>query len=354
MKNLSSKNILLIGRRWSTRGLNNDFEHFLKFFPGSNHVTNKELKNFDNYIYRFAKRNTGNSSYSSLSVALEHKALATLIKKNIKLVHYWFGDHDYYYGHWFKRIFGIKLVVNLFFSIEELERRMPIKDHLQSADLITCSGYAQLEYLKQFINPEILVYLPLGVDTKFFHFSDNLNKRDKNLIVCIGNNRRDYATLKKIYLMLKISNPDIKLKLAGSKHGRVYFKDTPEVEFLPFLNDKEFRSLYHRASVLILPLLEGGSSQTVNEALSSGLPIVTNKFPNLSDYTKTNSVIKHLPGDYKNMAKSCLNILNNRQKFLKKSLEGRKYIEKYEFQNIKSKLIEIYRNKLGLDLENKP
>ena len=53
------------------------------------------------------------------------------------------------------------------------------------------------------------------------------------------------------------------------------------------------------------------------------------------------------------MAKSCLNILNNRQKFLKKSLEGRKYIEKYEFQNIKSKLIEIYRNKLGLDLENK-
>ena len=93
--------------------------------------------------------------------------------------------------------------------------------------------------------------------------------------------------------------------------------DTPEVEFLPFLNDKEFRNLYHRASLLILPLLEGGSSQTVNEALSSGLPIITNKFPNLSDYTKTNSVIKHLPGDYKKMAKSCLNILNNRQEFLK-------------------------------------
>ena len=85
MKNLLSKNILLIGRRWSTRGLNNDFEHFLKFFPGSNHVTNKELKNFDNYIYRFAKRNTGNRSYSSLSVALEHKALATLIKKTSSL-----------------------------------------------------------------------------------------------------------------------------------------------------------------------------------------------------------------------------------------------------------------------------
>ena len=170
--------------------------------------------------------------------------------------------------------------------------------------------------------------------------------------MCIGNNRRDYATLKKVYLKLKTSNPSIKLKLAGSKPGKEYFTDTPEVEFLPFLNDNAFRDLYRKASLLILPLLEGGSSQTVNEALSSGLPIVTNKFPNLSDYTKTDSVIKHLPGDYKKMANSCLSILNNRKEFLKKSLAGRKYIEKYEFQNIKNKLLNIYKYNLGLNLED--
>ena len=107
--------------------------------------------------------------------------------------------------------------------------------------------------------------------------------------------------------------------MAGSKPGQEYFTDTPEVEFLPFLNDNEFRDLYRKASVLILPLLEGGSSQTVNEALSSGLPIVTNEFPNLSDYTKTDSVIKHSPGDYKKMANSCLNILNNRIKYFTNS-----------------------------------
>ena len=172
-------------------------------------------------------------------------------------------------------------------------------------------------------------------------------------MVCIGNNRRDYITLKKIYLQLKLSNPNIKLKLAGSKPGKVYFSDRPEVEFLPFLTDAEFRDLYHKASVLILPLLEGGSSQTVNEALSCGLPIVTNDFPNLSDYTKTDSVNKHLPGDYKSMANSCLTILNNRQKFFKKSLEGRKFIEKYEFQNIKTKLVGIYNDNLGLKIENR-
>ena len=94
--------------------------NIFEFFPGSNHITNKE-SNFDNYIYRFAKENW-NSSYSSLSVALEHKALATVIKKNIKLVHYWFGDHDYYYGYWFKRIFEIKLVVNLFSQLKATKK----------------------------------------------------------------------------------------------------------------------------------------------------------------------------------------------------------------------------------------
>ena len=81
MNNVSTKKILIIGRRWSTRGLNNDFEHFLSFFPGSIHVTNKELGKFDNRIYRFLKSKTGNSCYSSLSVALEHQALMKMIPR---------------------------------------------------------------------------------------------------------------------------------------------------------------------------------------------------------------------------------------------------------------------------------
>tara|TARA_B100000900_G_scaffold131157_1_gene110959 strand:- start:1381 stop:2445 length:1065 start_codon:yes stop_codon:yes gene_type:complete len=351
MNNLSTKKILLIGRRWSTRGLNNDFEHFLSFFPGSIHVTNKELGKFDNRIYRFLKFKSGNSCYSSLSVALEHQALMNIIKHKIKVVHYWFGDHDYYYGYWLKRIFGVKLVINLFFSIEELEGRMPNKSHLQEADLITCSGYAQLDYLKQFIDEKKLAYLPLGVDTNFFSFANISNRRDKNLIVCIGNNRRDYATLKNIYLKIKLSIPHIKLKLAGAKPGKVYFKDLPEVEFLPFLNDIEFRDLYRKASLLVLPLLEGGSSQTINEALSSGLPIVTNDHPNLSDYTRTGAVIKHQQGDYNGMANSCIKILSNEKELLKMAKLGRRFIEKYDFINIKNKLLEIYSKNLDLNLE---
>ena len=97
--------------------------------------------------------------------------------------------------------------------------------------------------------------------------------------------------------------------------------------------------------------MEGGSSQTSNEALSSGLPIVTKNHPNLSDYTRTGAVIKHQPGDYSGMANSCIEILTNEKELLKMAKVGRRFIEKYDFINIKNKLLEIYNKNLDLNLE---
>ena len=128
---------------------------------------------------------------------LNLNVLKKLIANDIKIIHYWFDDHDYYYGFLFKKLFGSKIIINLFFSLEELERRMPNKRHLKEADLITCSGKAQIDYLSTFIIRNKLAYLPLGIDTKSFRPLKGKNNRDKNLVICVGNNRRDYSTLKK-------------------------------------------------------------------------------------------------------------------------------------------------------------
>ena len=57
---------------------------------------------------------------------------------------------------------------------------MPNKLHLKNADLITCSGKAQIEYLKEFIDEKKLAYLPLGVDTKVFFPQEIKIKETKN------------------------------------------------------------------------------------------------------------------------------------------------------------------------------
>ena len=79
MKNLYPNNLLFVGRNWSTMGANNTFENLLNFFPKAISVTSKDLGGFDNRIYRYLKNKTGNSCYSSLSVALE----INVLKKSI-------------------------------------------------------------------------------------------------------------------------------------------------------------------------------------------------------------------------------------------------------------------------------
>jgi len=350
MKKLYPNNLLFVGRNWSTMGANNTFENLLNFFPEAINVTSKDLSGFDNRIYRHLKNKTGNSCYSSLSVALELNVLKKSLCNKINIIHYWFGDHDYYYGFLFKKLLGSKIIINLFFSLEELERRMPNKLHLKKADLITCSGRAQIDYLSTFISSNKLAYLPLGVDTQSFRPLKGKNIRDKNLVICVGNNRRDYNTLKKIYLILKKKRPSVKLKLAGSLKGKDYFINHPEVEILPFLSEKKFRQLYNKASILILPLLEGGSSQTLNEALSSGLPVITNSFPNLLDYTNTKAVISFQPKDFKSMAHACLDLLDNEDKINLMSKNARLHMLGYDNLIIKKKLISIYKSYLGFKI----
>ena len=350
MKKLFPNNLLFVGRNWSTMGANNTFENLLKFFPKSINVTSKDLRGFDNRFYRYLKNKTGNSCYSSLSVALELNVFKKSVSNNIKIIHYWFGDHDYYYGFLLKKFFDSKIIINLFFSLEELDKRMPNKVHLKNADLITCSGKAQIDYLSKYINRNRLAYLPLGIDTKSFCPSTGEISRDKNLVICVGNNRRDYKTLKSIYSILKKNKPEIQLKLAGSSQGKENFINYPEVEFLPFLSEKEFRNLYNRASVLILPFLEGGSSQTLNEALSSGLPVITNSFPNLSDYINTSAVLSFPPKDYKNMAHACLDLLDDEKRINVMSKKARLHMLNYDNSIIKKKLTTIYENYLGLKI----
>ena len=102
---------------------------------------------------------------------------------------------------------------------------MPNKHHLKNADLLTCSGKAQIDYLSRFISRDKLAYLPLGIDTQSFRPPKNQENRDKDLIICVGNNRRDYKTLRNIYQILKYKKPNIQLKLAGAIDVQDYFSD---------------------------------------------------------------------------------------------------------------------------------
>jgi glycosyltransferase involved in cell wall biosynthesis len=349
IKSIPASRVLLISRRWTQRGLRSDIDHFFNLFPGARKVSTSNRFKRPYSLLKKIGMMANQQSYNSYSAGIEFRAIWEMLIHRPRVVHFWYAEHEYHYSWLMAKLIGAKLVGNCFFSIEELERRMPDKRHLRHLDLVTASGKKQMAYLESFIEPSKLAYLPLGIDTGFFSppSQPRWRTRQPPVLLHVGNNRRDIPTLKKVFLKLKASFPDLQLQLVGGDFARPYFHGLPDVQFHPFLSDAQLLKVYHRASLLILPLLEGASSQSLNEAMATGLPVITNQLPNLEDYVVFPAVQQSPVGDANAMAAQSLKLLREPDFAEQASSTARRHALQFDFSRIGDTLHSLYESKLN-------
>lgn len=347
---IDEKSLLFVMRRWSRRGNYTSVERFLAFWPQASVISNAQAWKRPYRLLSIIAKRAKQDGYTSFSAGLEIASLVKSIQVHPKIVHFLYADHDYhYFGEW-ANIFGVKTVGTFYFSVEELERRMPNKGHLHSLDLVLATGQKQLEYLKRFIQPEKLDILPLGVDVDFFRpANDYGQKRLSNRLLQVGTNRRDHITLKKTYLSLQEKIPSVELHMVGCIEARPLFADIPGVFFYNYLDDQELLALYQGSDVLLLPLLEGGSSNALNEALSTGLPVVASDLPNLKDYVNPNCVFLNEPGNWAGMAADCQRLLTDESFYLGASYAARQFALQFSWSNIRQRLADVYSKLLPVN-----
>lgn len=353
-KNIQPSEVLFVSRQWVARGKNTDFNHVFSWYPGARIVTNENAILRPYFLLKALADHTKRDGYRSLNLGLELAALWEIAKKRPKLVHFLYADSDLHYLGYITRWLKIPLVANFYFSIHEFERRMPHKKFLKTISLITATGRSQKEYLSNFVSPEKIAYLPLGIDTRFFKVPAHnvLRFQQKPVILHVGVNRRDFSTLKRIFLELKSRYPEISFQMVHGAAVKDQFQDLPYVYFHNFLSDEQLLEVYQKASLLLLPLLDGASSQTLNEAMATGLPVVTTDLPILSEYSVGTGIQLCKKGDAKGMVEACINLLENQGFWEESSRLARVGAERFDFSKIKGSLFDIYREKLGLNIKN--
>ena len=119
------------------------------------------------------------------------------------------------------------------------------------------------------------------------------------------------------------------------------------ITFHKFLSDEKLVKVYQNATVLILPLLEGGSSQTLNEAMASGLPSVTNNLPNLVDYVTKDAVLLSPIGNVDIMVNNCYQLLTDHNKLRNASKKAREHSLQYSYNNIRDIILNLYSDNLN-------
>lgn len=158
-----------------------------------------------------------------------------------------------------------------------------MKDELQASDYILASSeFVKKTLVAKEIESSKILIVKLGVDKSAFKPSFNMKKKnDKFRILYVGR----ISVAKGIPYLLeaykKIATSSSELTLIGhilpemfdilKKYENLY-------KHISHVPHNELWKFYNNSSIFIIPTLSDGSSLVVDEALSSGLPVITTEY----------------------------------------------------------------------------
>ena len=159
-------------------------------------------------------------------------------------------------------------------------------ESISALDALIVPSRREVDYFSEYL-PNNVFCIPHGIDTEFFKpeekkesFRISVDKK----IHCLYAGRwlRDVKTMAEIVDNVLQERPDIRFDMLVPEDERqnpFMFRIARhnQVQWHSEISDEQLKSLYQRASILVLPLLDCTANNTVLEAMACGLPIVSNK-----------------------------------------------------------------------------
>jgi len=225
-----------------------------------------------------------------------------------------------------------------------LEKSISDPNVLKRLDGAIVVGRNQLDFVKEWLQLEKVEYVPHGIDTSFFTPIESL--KEEKIILFVGQHLRDFDTFNKIASILKEKQIKVKIKVVLRKDFVYRIESNSLVEVLSNLNDETLKTFYQKASLLLLPLHDSTACNSILEAMSCGLPVVTNNIGGNEDYLKGTDSELISVGDLEGMVDSVVDLINNESKRSMLSIKLREKSLQYDW-NIISKKIEVFYTSLN-------
>jgi len=330
--------ILLVARKWPRRGAYTSVERFLDYFEDYPKLTltNKEVR-----FYRLCKWVASFAhpqNYTSQSFYLEALVVFYCIKRMfhqpIRIVHYFYGDHDYFFTGPLLAFLHIKVNATFYFSPKEYTDKYRNLNHLKHLSIIFTTGPEQHELFNNNNLSKKTRLLPLGVDTQFFTPAGPGTK--KNLVFTIlqsGKNRRDFPLLYRVLKKLADQKYDICVKMIGCDIHESQFSDLEFCQFYGHLDDQAYRNHYQSADLMVLALEDGATSNSLMEALSCGLPVLATDQPNFRYFCGPGVVLCPPPYE-KNLYLQLVSFYQNPEQLLPLSQAARAHSLQFDWSQI--------------------
>jgi glycosyltransferase involved in cell wall biosynthesis len=189
--------------------------------------------------------------------------------------------------------------------------------------------------------------LPNGVDTQLFfpaNAAQKLAARKKfglpltgDVVLFVGR----FVAKKGFDKVVAARSKDYTLALAG---GDFAGKPPKGVVTLGKLPQAELAELYHTADLFVLPSTGEGFPLALQEAMISGLPIITTDDPGYASYGLDKTLVRMLPSPTKTSVKSAIDeILADKPLRTKMAAYSAEYAKRFAWEHVIAELDKTYR-----------
>ncbi|MDJ0510475.1 MAG: glycosyltransferase family 4 protein [Crocosphaera sp.] len=225
------------------------------------------------------------------------------------------------------------------------------RKNIANLDALIVVGSKEVEYFQKYL-PGRVFFIPHGVDTNFFcPLEDSTNKKDSIRCIFSGKHLRDLETLASVIDKVLRHNPTIQFDIimpttAGDRNNQnlIRLARHPQVHWYQGVSDRRLRKLYQQASMLVLPIIDCTANNALVEAISCGLPVISNDVGGLLDYTR-DTFAELLPiGDVDGFVNAILRLAEDSQEQHVRGKAARQFAEEHlDWVNISNKTMDIYQ-----------
>jgi colanic acid/amylovoran biosynthesis glycosyltransferase len=290
--------------------------------------------------------------------------LSTLRKFSPDIIHFEFSGLGFQYLHLFKKLSGITLVSSFRGAAENItpivnsKRRLEFPYFLDEIDFCHCVskkmaltlGKYGLDRSKVFIN-----YPSIDIDKFRFIEEYNFNSNYKIRIISVGRlhwkKGIDIAILALRKLKEKGFNFTYTIVGDGTEYEKLKFLTSNfelenEIEFVGYKSPKEVSELLSKSHLFLLPSYSEGLANSVLEAMSTGIPVVSARAGGLEE------AINHMEsgflfnvGDVNGLYSSLLSLFKHSYDLNAIRKNARQTIEnKFDIHSQSDKFKNLYQN----------
>ena len=224
----------------------------------------------------------------------------------------------------------------------------------KAAALVAPSSGLKDRALKFLPSVEIDV-IPNGVDLERFKPAETDNKSDTLRLLTVGR----LSVTKRVEILigaveiLHREACEVRFTIAGGGQMLQKLKQIVSeknladiIELTGRIDAEDMPKVYRQSDIFISASMQEGMSNAMLEAMASGLPLITTRCEGVDELIADNGIIVN-NANAEEIAKAIRKIADDRQLYKKTAIAAKKQAQKFTWNNVASKYIELYHKILN-------